>query len=84
MSTDYPDTFVKRRHAKGCSGSVINRYETIHVDRIGRIGNGGIVTHLYTCNMVFWNACPARVLVTERAVRSIASNALGEDPDREW
>jgi hypothetical protein len=41
------------------------------VDRSGRIGNGGINTHDYVCNRRY-SGCPARVLVTEQAIRRIA------------
>lgn len=74
---DYPPAWVKRPHRKGCPGSVVNRYETLHVDRTGREGNGSIVAHIYTCNHR-WDGCNARVLVAERAIRRLAAVAVGE------
>lgn len=75
---DYPPLWVKRPHVTGCTGAVVNRHKRVHVDRIGRAGNGGIVAHDYRCNMS-WNGCNARVLVAERTLRSIAAEAVGED-----
>lgn len=72
---DYPDAFLKSPHKKGCDGQLVRRYSSLSkvvcVDRLGRIGNGGIVTHDYHCNAAS-EGCPARVLVTERAIRHIA------------
>lgn len=70
-----PDAFFKYPHMKGCEGDLVRRvaYGDNHVcvDRLGRVGNGGIVTQDYRCNMAF-AGCGARVLVTERAIRRIA------------
>jgi hypothetical protein len=77
--SDYPDVWVKRPHTPGCDGNLFRTIypPTVCVDRLGRIGNGGIVAHVYTCN-VSWRGCPARVLVSERAVRNIAVEALSD------
>lgn len=63
--------FRKAPHARGCDGALTRRAETVHVDRIGRVGNGGLVAHDYRCNHS-WDGCRARVLVLERAVRLLA------------
>lgn len=71
------DAYVKQPHRKDCDGQLYNTtiFDGIkavaHVDKAGRLGNGGIVCHDYRCNMA-WDGCPARVLVTERAVGAIA------------
>ena len=73
--SEYPLTFVKHAHRKGCESSLYRTRNLAHVDRLGRIDNGGIVTHDYRCNMA-WDGCGARVLVTEAAVGQIAAAAL--------
>ena len=70
----YPDTFTKRPHRPGCTGGLYRLSRPIYVDRIGRPGNGPIVAHDYLCNR-YWDGCLARVLVTERAVRALATAA---------
>lgn len=72
---EYSPTFIKFPHARECSGDLYRLPNTVFVDRIGRIGNGGIVAHDYVCNRS-WAGCGARVLVTERAVRALAVTAL--------
>lgn len=69
--SDYPLTFVKAPHRRGCDGDLYRRDGTVFVDRTGRLGNGGIVAHEYRCHKA-WDKCRARVLVTERAVRQLA------------
>lgn len=73
---EYPAAFLKAPHSKGCRGELVRAqpyaHEPVHVDRKGRIGNGGINTHDYVCNTRHWTGCPARVLVTEAAVRQLA------------
>jgi hypothetical protein len=70
--SDYPDAFLKHAHKAGCDGALYRSdVEPIFTDRKGRVGNGGIVTYDYRCNQR-WTGCYARVLVTERAVRTIA------------
>lgn len=71
------DTFVKSRHRDGCTGRMYRVRGTVCIDRIGRVGNGGIVAHDYRCNGA-WTRCPARVLVTETALRSMAVAAIGD------
>lgn len=80
MPDSHPDAWVKRPHAKNCNGSVFNRHEIVCVDRAGRLGNGGIVAHVFTCTHS-WAGCKARVLVAERVVRGIAARAIGENDD---
>lgn len=63
--------FLKRPHKPGCKGDLYRRANVVHIDRAGRIENGGWVAHDYVCNRSY-DGCPARVLVTEVAVRSIA------------
>lgn len=69
------DTFVKHPHAPGCDGALYRRPETVHIDRTGRLGNGGIIAHDYRCNLAIFG-CEAQVLVTEQAVRRIAVAAM--------
>lgn len=63
----------KRPHVKGCDGSLYRVGQGPCVDRLGREGNGGWVTHEYVCNMR-WNGCPGRVLVLETALHDIAES----------
>ena len=74
VSGGYPDTFTKRPHRPGCTGRMCRLPRPIYVDRIGRPGNGSICAHDYRCVME-WDGCLARVLVTERAVRALATAA---------
>ena len=67
--------WVKRRHAAGCDGAMFRDPGIVHVDRIGRIGNGGIVAHLYRCNRC-WAGCPATVLVAEFLMQGKAEMAV--------
>lgn len=66
--TEPEDTYVKRPHRKGCDGALY-RDGTLHIDRLGRLDNGGWVAHRYLCNRY---DCGALVLVTETAVRRMA------------
>lgn len=61
----------KTPHQRGCDGQLYRLNAVAHVDRTGRLDNGGIVVHDYRCDMG-WHGCNARVLVTERAVRMLA------------
>ena len=73
--SDYPPNVIfKKAHEKGCEGELYRLPNTVTVDRAGRIGNGGWVAHDYRCNRS-WSGCPARVLVTERFVRSWAAGS---------
>lgn len=74
-SDDRPAWHVKARHRPDCTAPLVRRPERVTVDRLGRIGNGGIIAHDYRCGD-FYFGCPARVLVLERAVRQIAESAL--------
>ncbi len=64
-------TFVKAPHMRGCDGQLFHLPETVCTDRMGRVGNGGVVAHDYRCN-TRWSGCKARVLVTETALRELA------------
>lgn len=69
-------TYLKAPHKRGCDGDLYNttlhgRKQLVHVDKAGRIGNGGIIAHDYRCNKAY-DGCKARVLVLERAVRLLA------------
>ena len=74
LDLSYPDTFTKRPHRPGCTGALYRTVSRIYVDRIGRSGNGPICAHDYRC-LRDWDGCLARVLVTERAVRALATAA---------
>lgn len=75
MSDYLPNAWAKEAHEDGCDGRLHRSHGTVYVDRIGRIGNGGIVAHVYRCNR-YWDGCPARVLVPETTMHTIATRAL--------
>lgn len=66
-----PPAIRKRAHKEGCHGALYRKPGTVCIDRTGRIGNGSWVAHVYECNRA-WDNCPAKVVVTEVAVRNIA------------
>lgn len=68
----YPDSALLRRpHSPGCTGALYRLDSLITTDRVGRIGNGGLVAHEYRCNRR-WDGCAAWVLVSEMQVRRMA------------
>ncbi len=77
---EYPLTFSKQAHKVGCEGALYRLKDTVHIDTLGRLNNGGIVAHQYRCNE-HWDACPALVYVTERAVHTLAVAAEQRTPN---
>jgi len=68
---DYPAAFSKHAHRRGCEGALYDTHAKAYTDRLGRVGNGGLITHDFRCNHR-WEGCCARVLVTARAFRLLA------------
>lgn len=70
--------YSKAPHRPGCTGALVrSNHEIVHVDRTGRRGNGGVITHPYRCNAYDADGvrCPALVLLVEAAAAAIARQA---------